>query len=310
MKERISGYVFKTVWRKGKDHAIPDALSLAPVNDPQPDDTADDPVMLSHIRAVIACRISTIIGDDGHLPHLIDPMLEELRVAAAADPKYAELVQAVENGFPSDSEKLEPSIRQFLNVRNELRTDEGLVLYGSRLVIPVSKRTEILSKLHAAHQGIERSKRRARQVVYWPGMSSDITNTVRACVSCQEALPSLQREPLAHDPLPTRVFEDVSVDIFSFAGNHYFTYADRLSGWPAVHVNYLTKDVTQFLTRNFVDLGVPVRMRSDGGPQFDSAEMRQFVTKWAVRQEFSTPTYAQSNGHAEAAVKAMRALIT
>ena len=177
LKERISGYVFKTVWRKGKDHAIPDALSRAPVNDPEPDDMADDPIMLSHIRAGIACKISTIIADDEYHPHLIDPMLEELRAAAIADPQYEELVLAVENGFTSDSEKLEPFVRQFWNIRNELWTDDGLVLYGSRLVIPVSKRAKILSKLHVAHQGIERSKRRARQVVYWPGISSDITKT-------------------------------------------------------------------------------------------------------------------------------------
>ena len=77
-----------------------------------------------------------------------------------------------------------------------------------------------------------------------------------------------------HSPT-IRLFEDVSVDIFSFAGNHYFTDADRLSRWPTVHAvfnrDYRTKDGTQILTRNFVDLGGPVRMRSYGGPQFDSA---------------------------------------
>ncbi|XP_046438430.1 uncharacterized protein LOC124189960 [Daphnia pulex] len=38
LKERLSPYAFTTVWRKGKDHAIPDALSRAPVNDPAADD--------------------------------------------------------------------------------------------------------------------------------------------------------------------------------------------------------------------------------------------------------------------------------
>ena len=45
LKERISGYVFRTVWRKEKDHANPDALFRAPVNDPEPDDMADDPII-------------------------------------------------------------------------------------------------------------------------------------------------------------------------------------------------------------------------------------------------------------------------
>jgi hypothetical protein len=40
LKERLSPYVFKTVWRKGREHAIPDALSRAPVNDPSTEDEA------------------------------------------------------------------------------------------------------------------------------------------------------------------------------------------------------------------------------------------------------------------------------
>ena len=43
MKERLSAYNFHTTWKKGKDHAISDALSRAPVADPTNDDIeADD----------------------------------------------------------------------------------------------------------------------------------------------------------------------------------------------------------------------------------------------------------------------------
>jgi hypothetical protein len=38
LKEKLQRYVFQNVWRRGKDHAIPDALSRAPVADPMPDD--------------------------------------------------------------------------------------------------------------------------------------------------------------------------------------------------------------------------------------------------------------------------------
>ena len=64
------------------------------------------------------------------------------------------------------------------------------------------------------------------------------------------------------------------------------------------------------LRKWFVDLGVPVRVRSDGGPQFDSAEYREFLDRWGVNPPgLSSPTYAQSNGIAESAVKAMKALV-
>ena len=56
-------------------------------------------------------------------------------------------------------------------------------------------------------------------------------------------------------------------------------------------------------------LGVPVRFRSDGAPQFASREFRQFLKRWGVNAVLSTPHYPQSNWLAEAAVKAMKKLI-
>ena len=59
----------------------------------------------------------------------------------------------------------------------------------------------------------------------------------------------------------------------------------------------------------FVDTGVPVRIRTDGGPKFKSNKFQQFLKKWRVTSTISTPHYPQSNGHAEAAVKAMKHLV-
>ena len=59
-----------------------------------------------------------------------------------------------------------------------------------------------------------------------------------------------------------------------------------------------------------MDTGVPVRIRTDDGPQFSSSRFRQFLKRWGVNQSLCTPHYPQSNGHAEAAVKAMKRLVT
>ena len=104
----------------------------------------------------------------------------------------------------------------------------------------------------------------------------------------------------------------VATDLFSHAGCCYLVYTDYISGWPVLdrwRPDSTSRDVIRAFARNFVDLGIPVRLRSDGGPQFPSREFDQFAEKWGVEVCFSTPYFAQSNGRAEAAVNAMKALI-
>ncbi|XP_045135665.1 uncharacterized protein LOC123518729 [Portunus trituberculatus] len=59
----------------------------------------------------------------------------------------------------------------------------------------------------------------------------------------------------------------------------------------------------------FCDLGVPVRLRTDGGPQFVSQEFTAFLERWGVHHNMSTPHYPQSNSQAEAVVKSVKHLI-
>ena len=127
-----------------------------------------------------------------------------------------------------------------------------------------------------------------------------------------DLLPSQQKEPLISDPLPSRPFEDVSADLFTHAGKNYHIYADRLSGWPCV-VEYGREaslhTTTKLLCRIFRNVGVPVRLRSDGGPQFISRKFQSFIERWGINYVLSFPGYPQSNGHAEAFVKKLKYLI-
>ena len=135
---------------------------------------------------------------------------------------------------------------------------------------------------------------------------------VSRSVKCQKYLPSQQHEPMRFDPTPSRPFEDASADLFSYAGKYYLVYVDRLSGWIKIsefRQDPSSQQVISVLRQYFVDTGVPVRIRTDGGPQFASSKYRQFMKRWGVIPVLCTPHYPQSNGHAEAAVKAMKSLL-
>ena len=298
LKEKTTMYSFKAVWRRGKQHAIPDALSRAPVSAPTADDVAVVQSLELHVNAISQAS---------------DLQLTHLREVAKADPEYSALVQMVTEGFPSQKSSIPACLLPYWKVKDGMCVDDGIVLKGAQLVIPQKARRDVLDRLHDAHQGIERTKRRARQIVWWPGISADITNTVRSCRMCQERLPSHQREPLMTDPRPTRVFEEVAADIFSHAGRSFLAYVDRLSGWPVVHVfpsgDTTARQVIRALRQNFVMLGVPVTLRSDGGPQFSGRHFMDFMRRWGVNHKMSSPHFPQSNGLAEAAVKSLKRLV-
>ena len=59
----------------------------------------------------------------------------------------------------------------------------------------------------------------------------------------------------------------------------------------------------------FTNLGVPTRLRSDNGPQFEAHAFQSMLRNWGVVWGNSTPGYSQSNGDAEAAVAAIKHLV-
>eukprot|EP00117_Sycon_ciliatum_P038875 scpid16023/ scgid28814/ Transposon Ty3-G Gag-Pol polyprotein; Gag3-Pol3; Transposon Ty3-1 TYA-TYB polyprotein; Capsid protein; p24; Spacer peptide p3; Nucleocapsid protein p11; Ty3 protease; p16; Spacer peptide J; Reverse transcriptase/ribonuclease H; p55; Integrase p61; Integrase p58 len=297
LKSKLSMYVFDTVWCKGSEHAIPDALSRAPVQDPSPEDEALDAEVQFCVRVVTTMNADQLAVAAAPSPSdstsAADPILAQLGEAAAADSDYCALREAVIDGFPNRWSTTSHALQHYWPLKSELSTDGHLVLYGSRIVVPAAARPDALQRLHASHQGIVRTKQRARQVLYWPGMTVDIERTVRSCSKCQQHLPSQPKEPLQRGPMPSRVFEEVSADLFSHAGNHYLVYADRLSNWPCIAVWYrrdpTSRDVIQILRGNFVAFGVPTEFRSDGGPQFASKEFADFMTRWGVQHVLSSP---------------------
>ena len=186
-------------------------------------------------------------------------------------------------------------------------------MYGPRLLIPHSFRRETLQRLHDGHQGMERTKRRARQTIYWPGIDKDIENVVLGCSRCRPLLPSHPNEPLWQDEdRPNRVFESVSADYFHAAGRTYLVYVDRKSGWPCVSAcprPASAGHLVRVLRSVFADTGVPIVLRTDGGPQFTSSLVRRFLARWRVEHRVSSPHNPRANGHAEAAVKAVKKLV-
>ena len=99
--------------------------------------------------------------DQGACIHFAD-----IKTTAAADVDYQRLVGAMLHGFPSSRRSLPACLVPYWNGREHLSVDSDIVLKGPRIVVPEALRARVLQDLHKSHQGLVRTKRQARQVVY------------------------------------------------------------------------------------------------------------------------------------------------
>ena len=60
----------------------------------------------------------------------------------------------------------------------------GVLCYRDRIVIPAALRGQVLTGIHAAHQGVSRMAGRIDETVFWPGINPDIVRTRGSCMTC------------------------------------------------------------------------------------------------------------------------------
>ena len=306
LKTKIMGYSFTAQWLKGTLNNAPDALSRNPVNDPSPQDLLAE-TELDYSLAPSPAEIRAITTTDPETTRI-----QNLKQMAEVDPVYQKLKHYIISGFPTHRQQLPDDCKRFWSVRTHLTIEDDLILYGCRLLIPSQMRHQILQQLHASHQGMVRTKERARLIMYWPVIDNDIENLILACKQCQDSLPSNPKEPIIHKPKPVRPFQEIAVDLCSHAGQQYLISVDCHTDWPDILPmgnNTSATQLTKALRGCFCRTGVPDKLWSDQGPQFTSKTFYDFLQQWGIKHVTSSPRYPQSNGKAEATVKSMKKLI-
>ena len=97
------------------------------------------------------------------------------------DPTLALLRCYIHMGWPNDHGMLPQDLHTFWNYREDLSMKNGLITKGARLLIPSTLRKKVLEQIHDGHLGIEKYMLKARESVFWPGISNDIRKTGKMC---------------------------------------------------------------------------------------------------------------------------------
>ena len=226
-----------------------------------------------------------------------DVKLQQIIAAQAEDPVCTKIKEYILEGWP-DKYKIPDSLKSYWNFRGELSVVGNLILKSTRILIPSLMRLEVLDRIHQVHQGIVKCRARAKQSVWWPGLSREIQDMVQGCRICLQHKVNTP-EPLIPSIFPERPWQEIGIDFFYSKGRDYLLFVDYFSRFIEVSAMQKSKKadvVISALKETFARHGIPEIVRSDTGPPFDCAAFTHFAKQWDIQLLLSSPRYPQSNG--------------
>ena len=225
------------------------------------------------------------------------------------DPVLSQVYGFIIGGWPT---VVDPTFSPFKSKRDELTTQQGCILWGTRVVVPPSLQEKVLQELHDNHPGMSRMKALARSYVWWPNIDSHIERTVSSCNTCQSmrsAPPTAQIHPWI---FPARPWSRIHVD---FAGpiscSMYMVVVDAYSKFPEVikMTNTTAQTTITALRDIFSRHGLPEILVSDNGAQFTARDFEQFCSNNGILHRTSAAYKPSTNGQAERVVQILKSAI-
>ena len=152
------------------------------------------------------------------------------------------------------------------SVRDELSvTNSGLVLRGTKIIMPRSLRSTTLTLAHKGHHGVVKTKQALRTKVWWPKIDIDAKVYIQTCHACQCLGHQDPPPPLKPNVMPSKPWERLHMDFLGPypTGETLLVVTDAYSKFPEVEImkSTTTKSVTKRLDRIFSTHGWPQEVR-------------------------------------------------
>lgn len=222
------------------------------------------------------------------------------------DPILVQVRQFIEQGWPSETGR---EFAPYSSRKEELSIQQGVLMWGTRVVVPPQARDTMLDELHFTHPGIVRMKGLARSYLWWPGLNEEIENKIRDCQVCQLHNNIPPSAPLHPWEWPGQPWHRVHVDYAGpFEGHMILVIVDAHSKFIDAHVvSTATTNITLTkLRQTFAMLGLPTTIVSDNGSCFTSEEFQKFCKANGIKHVTVSPYHPASNGLAERAVQTVK----
>lgn len=242
----------------------------------------------------------------------------ELIAAQKKDDNIQRVIDAIQQGkWPSDKDTT-PEMLLFKREKDRLMLKDDLLWRVTtksvgeevnQLVLPAEFRKDVLKSLHddMGHLGVERTTDLLRNRFYWPRMAMEAEQYVKDCGECvMRKTPCKKAAPL-HQIVSSGPMDLVCIDFLSLepdskgisnvliVTDHFTRYAQA---FPSKNQKALT--VAKILMEKFfVHYGLPSRIHSDQGRDFESQLIREFLKILGVRKSRTTPYHPQGDPQPE-----------
>ena len=139
----------------------------------------------------------------GFLP-LRQERLTKLKKATNEEDTLQNLKSVIMNGWPDEKQDLPAELIPYYSFRDEMSVQGGLIFKGEGVIVPFSIRPEMKTAIHSSHFGIDSCLKRARECLFWLGMTGDIKHFISTCETCCTYQSANQQETLQPHERPSR----------------------------------------------------------------------------------------------------------
>ncbi|KAK9687429.1 Integrase zinc binding domain [Popillia japonica] len=227
----------------------------------------DDPLMNDVVHTVSEMSMK-----------LSDERSKQIQLETSTDPILKQIVEYCRQSWPNNR-KLAGEAAHYYKMRNDIFLENNLVYYNNRLIVPTKLREFYLKTLHETHIGIVKTKEKARNLLYWPGIMANIESMISNCHVCNRYSNFNRRDSLRQHDIPEYPFQKIGIDIAQYDTKNYLILEDYYSRWLEVEElpDKTSTSVIKTLQAIFSRFGIPQIVVSDNMP-FDSDTYKNFVT--------------------------------
>ena len=200
----------------------------------------------------------------------------------------------IQQGWPKTIKEVPKDVQKYWTFCEELTIEDGLILKGTRIIIPDKKREEILMLMHEGHLGLNKCKMRAKETVYWPGINEQLEQLILNCQLCLKYSRSKNKDMphtvLGHE-VPPVPWSKVATDIFHYKSQSYLLVVNYTSRFRIVRKlkSMSAQHVAKHFKSIFSEYGWPDTLVSDNGPCYVAEIFTNLMKEYAVNHITSSP---------------------